>query len=428
MSPRRSRRLAATLERAASLPGYARTFHSAAAVDADPARVLAGLPVLERDSVQERPEDFSVSQVAAVLLSSSGSTGVPLSVRLARSARRRRQRQFARFFLSNGWRPWDRALCLKVLPDSSARLGSSRLDASLFRRRRVASVLEPSDRLYALLQREDPAILHGLPSVLEHLAARAEAEGWRPRRLRRTFTSSEALSPAVRRLLERALGAPVVDSFAAAEALIGFECELRSGIHVIEDDVIVEVVDEDGTPVPAGAVGRVVITTLANPAMPLVRYAIGDLAIAPSAVPCPCGRPGMVLPRILGRQVPLFEIGGASVSPWGVLARMHELEAVRQFQLVQAERDVVLVLVRTARPGAGPLGEVRRLVEEQLGPSVRVRVREVPAIEPLASGKAAPALVSSPAPAPPARAEEAGVAGSGPPGPILDPWWLHRRS
>lgn len=396
MSDRRGRRLAATLHRARSLPGYAGTFGSAGEIGSDPARVLARLPVLERSTVQERPEAFRDPRVPALLLSSSGSTGEPLRLHLERRARRRRQRQFAAFFLSNGWRPWDRALSIKVLPDDSARLGSPRLDATVLRRRRVASILEHPDRLYEVLRREDPEILHGLPSALERLACRAESDGWRPGRLRRIFTVSEALPPSVRGLIERALGAPVIDSYAAVEALIGFECGLRSGIHVIEDNVVVEVVDDDGAPTPAGGCGRVLITTLDNAAMPLVRYAIGDMALAPSEAPCRCGRPGMLIPRILGRKVPMFEVDGGSVSPWGVIARMHEIESVHRFQLIQPERDAVTVLICPRQPGAAAAGAVRRLLARQLGPTVRVDVREVEAIDPMASGKVAPALIGWP--------------------------------
>lgn len=393
MSDRSRRRLASTLRRARSLPGYAGSFEPTPEIGRDPGRVLARLPVLERSRVQERPEAFHDPRVPAVPLSSSGSTGVPLRLQLERRARRRRQRQFAAFFLSNGWRPWDRALSIKVLPDSSARLGSRRLDATLLRQRRVASILERPDRLYEILRREDPQILHGLPSALVQLARRAESDGWRPGRLRRIFTVSEALSPSVRGLLERALGAPVIDSYGAVEALIGFECELRSGIHVIEDNVVVEVVDDDGAPIPAGGCGRLLITTLDNAAMPLVRYAIGDMALAPAEARCRCGRPGMVIPRVLGRQVPMFEVGGERVSPWGVIARMHEIDSVRQFQLVQPERDAVIVLICPQEPSNGIVSEVRGLVAELLGPMVRVEVREVETIDPTASGKVAPALL-----------------------------------
>jgi phenylacetate-coenzyme A ligase PaaK-like adenylate-forming protein len=356
--------------------------------------MLRRLPVLERAAIQRQPEAFQIPGVSAAVLSSSGSTGTPLVLRLDRRARRRRQRQFARFFLRSGWRPWDRSLSIKVLPDSSARLGSPLLDRTVLARRHTISILEPVESQYRLLRELDPRILQGLPSVLEELARRAEAEGWRPRRLRRIFSGSEILSDRARALLERALGAPVYDSYAAAEAFIGWECERRDGLHVIESNVVLEVLDEDGHPVSPGAVGRVVITTLDNRAMPLVRYAIGDLAVAPSGRRCPCGRPGMVLPAVLGREVPLFSIGGAKASPWGVIARLGELDFVREFQLVQPRPDQVELLIR-GRDNGGPLDRraLERLVVEELGPVVEVEVREVEGLDGSPTGKAAPFVV-----------------------------------
>lgn len=391
------RALASTLRRARRLPGYRRAFAEAGEIDAgDPFAALARLPLLERNEVQANPDAYSGDDGRSLSLSSSGSTGTPLSLRLGRWARLRRRGQWALFFARGGWRPWHRSLSFRVLPDDSDRLGSRWLDRSLLSRRRTLSVVEPLDRQFAALRDCDPQILHGLPSVLEPLALRAEAEGWTPPGLRVVFSSSEALTPAAGKLIERALGAPVYDSYGAAEALIGRQCRPGAGIHVFDRNVVLEVVGEDGRPLPAGEIGRVVITTLDNPAMPLVRYAIGDMAVAPGGERCPCGRPGPLIPRVLGRQVPLFEVGGAEVSPWGVIARMHELESVRQFQLVQEAPDELVVLLRGRSPVApADRADLGRLIAEELGPSVRVELREVERIDPLATGKAAPALVTA---------------------------------
>lgn len=394
LAARQRRALIATLRRARALPGYAEAL-AAGGRGGDPYATLQRLPVLERDAVQADPEAFRDPRVPALTLTSSGSTGTPLVVRLDRRARRARQRWFAAFFFRGGWRPWHRSLSFKVLPDDSARLGSARLDRSLLRRRSTVSVSETVDRQFEALRRHDPQILHGLPSAFERLALRAESEGWRPTDLRRIFTCSEALTPAARELIERAFGTPIIDSYAAAEAIIGWECEYRDGLHVLEDRVLLEVLDERGRPAAPGTVGRVVITTLDNRAMPLLRYAIGDMALAPAGERCPCGRPERLLPRVLGRQVPYFEVEGEELSPWGVIARMHELDAVGQFQLSQEAPDRLLVLIRP-RPDAGPVDQraLRRLIAEQLGPTVAVELREVDEIAALASGKQAPALIS----------------------------------
>ncbi len=396
LAARQRRALTATLRRARGLPGYAEAF---AAIDADegddPYATLRQLPVLERDAVQADPEAFCDPRLPGLKLTSSGSTGTPLELRLDRRARHSRQRWFAAFFYRGGWRPWHRALSFKVLPDDSARLGSERLDRSLLRRRRTVSVLAPLDHQFEALRLHDPQVLHGLPSVFEQLAVRAEAEGWRPSDLRHIFSCSEALAPPTRRLIERAFDVPVIDSYAAVEAIVGWECGRCRGMHVREDGVVLEVLDDHDRAADPGAVGRVVITALDNPSMPLLRYAIGDMAIAPSAERCPCGRPERLLPRILGRQVPYFDVDGAKLSPWGLIARMHELDAVGQFQLTQEAPDRLLVLIRP-RPGAGPVDRraLEQLVAEQLGTTVVVELREVDEIAALASGKQAPALVN----------------------------------
>lgn len=385
------------MEAARELPGYRDAFAAAGPIDpADPIATLGRLPLLEREQVQERPGDFRAAAAGALQLSSSGSTGTPLTLWLDPRSRRRRRRQLAGFFHRSGWRPWHSALSFKVLPDDSARMGSALLDRSLLRRRATVPVAGSQEDRFAALRDRDPQILQGLPSILEELAMRAEAESWRPRHLRRVFSCSEALSPAARIAIERGLGAPVVDHYGSAEALIGFECEYRSGIHVLERNVFVEILGEGGHECAPGEVGRVVLTTLDNPAMPLIRYAIGDMAIAPSGEPCRCGRPGPVLPRVLGRQVPLFEVGGRRVSPWGAIARMHELESVRQFQLVQDFPGTVVVIVRH-RPGHPPIDReaVARLVASELGDAVRIEVREAGMIPALATGKQAPALVDA---------------------------------
>jgi phenylacetate-CoA ligase len=395
---RQRRRLTRILGSARSLPGYRDRLASWSPGE-DPYEALARLPVLERSRVQDDPDAFRDARVDSLALTSSGSTGTPLALRLDRRARWRRRRQFGLFFLRHGWLPWRSSVSVKVVSDPSARLGSGALDRTVLARRAVVSVLDPPERQFESLRRADPEILHGLPSALEQIALRAEAAGWRPSRLRRIFTASEALPPPLRELLERALGAPVIDSYAASEALVGWECAHRRGIHVLGGNVVLEVLGDDGEPAEPGDVGHVVITTLDNRAMPLLRYAIGDLAIAPRVEACPCGRRGLLIPRVLGRRVPLFEVDDDFVSPWGMIARMYELRGIGQFQLVQEAPNRLAVLVRPDSSGV-PIDRegIVALAAAELGDSVRVEVREVASIEASRAGKAAPALVRERAP------------------------------
>ena len=391
LEARQRRLLAETLARARRLDGYGTTV-AQLPENLDPYQALRRLPVLERATIQERPEAFRDPSERSLLLQSSGSSGTPLKFYLHPRSRWRRRRQFVAFFLRNGWRPWQRTVSLKVLPDPSARLGSSSLDRTVLRRRVSISVLEPIERQYQIIREFEPEVLHGLPTILGELASMASSDQWRPLRLRRVFTVSEVLLPSVRATIEQALGARVVDLYAAAEANIGWECERRDGFHLNMTNVVVEVLDDSGDPTPRGETGRVVITTLDNPAMPLVRYALGDMAIAGAGARCPCGRPQPLLPRVLGRRVPLLTIDGGQVSPWGVLARMHELDFLRQFQLVQPAPDALRARI-LVRPGRRiDEAAVRRLIAEELGEGLSVEVEAVSEFSRLPSGKAVHAV------------------------------------
>jgi hypothetical protein len=74
-----------------------------------------------------------------------------------------------------------------------------------------------------------------------------------------------------------------------------------SAMHVVTDGVYVEVLAADGTGVPDGIAGSIVVTDLVNTAMPLIRYAVGDVGVLYPADACSCGRPAPVL-RVMGRH------------------------------------------------------------------------------------------------------------------------------
>src|SRR6185436_9202776 len=109
----------------------------------------------------------------------------------------------------------------------------------------------------------------------------------------------------------------VIDNYGVTETgYIAFECPAGGGYHVCSESVLVELLDDDGNDVPEGEPGRVVLTSFYNFAMPLIRYAVGDLAVAAHG-PCPCGRTLPRLATILGRQRNIFTFpDGSQHSPW----------------------------------------------------------------------------------------------------------------
>jgi putative adenylate-forming enzyme len=170
----------------------------------------------------------------------------------------------------------------------------------------------PVGALVAQLNAQRPHILIVYPSI-----GRVLAEEQLARRLRispsHVLTGSEVVTADRRRRMEAAWGPVVSEQYAATEAGgIAAECERHSGLHIGEDRMILEVVDEANQPVPAGTPGaKVLLTVLFNHTQPLIRYELADMVtIAPT--PCSCGRPFRLITQIQGRSADLIRLRGAT--------------------------------------------------------------------------------------------------------------------
>jgi phenylacetate-CoA ligase len=229
---------------------------------------------------------------------SSGTTGRVIEVRHDDAAYGYHGATVLRRFLVSGYRPWWPIVQLKPFPRPVRwfqRLG-------LFPRTVVDSAL-PADELARRVLASRPRVLMGYPVVLRALLrALGDSELTElRRRLRLVLTDSELLSSEGRRLLEDGFGTLVLDEYSAYEVLtVSSQC--RSGsMHVDEDRVWLEIVDDDGEPVPDGVEGRVVVTHFRERAMPLVRYALGDRAVRRSDG-CACGMTTATMELSAGRS------------------------------------------------------------------------------------------------------------------------------
>ena len=136
-------------------------------------------------------------------------------------------------------------------------------------------------------QRPDYLITH--PSILAELATKSLQSSTRLEHLREVRSFGEVLAPEVRELCMQAWGVPVTDAYSTNElGYIALQCPEHEHYHVQSENVLVEILRDDGAPCAAGEIGRVVVTTLHNFAMPLIRYELRDYAEAGG--PCPCGR------------------------------------------------------------------------------------------------------------------------------------------
>jgi len=226
----------------------------------------------------------------------------------------------------------------------------------------------PIAEIASLLQSFAPQVLLLYPNVLSALLDHLESASQNLAGLRFIRSISETLDPALRQRASALTGAHIVENYSSQEVgIIAVQCPQGPGLHVMSESLIVEIVDDAGTPVSQGQTGRVVLTDLHNFATPLIRYVIGDYAQA--GAPCACGRGLPVLDSILGRERNLVLMpDGARHWPRGGFARLRAVAPVTQYQFVQTGRETIEVRLVVERPlSAGQKADLTALIQSALG-------------------------------------------------------------
>lgn len=164
-------------------------------------------------------------------------------------------------------------------------------------------------------------IIHITPSYALHVSDVIRDLGLSPDdfQLRLMIFGAEPYSEATRDKLEESFRVKAFNCYGLSEMNgpgVAFECRHSEGMHVWEDNYLVEIIDPaTGNPVPDGEVGEVVFTTLNREAMPLIRYRTRDLARVFPETGCSCGRNFKRLSRIMGRTDDMLIVRGVNVFP-----------------------------------------------------------------------------------------------------------------
>jgi len=136
-----------------------------------------------------------------------------------------------------------------------------------------------------LVEETQPETYIGFPVTLLSLARMYGADF----PIRRALVSGDACPKGVMAELEKVLGSKLYPHYGSRECGLGgaVTCQAFAGMHLRENHIIPEIIDEEGNVLPDGEYGELVITTIGADAMPLIRYRTGDYTrILP---PCKCG-------------------------------------------------------------------------------------------------------------------------------------------
>lgn len=234
------------------------------------------------------------------------------------------------------------------------------------------------------LNRTDFDFFAGYPSMMAVLANLILESGARlTNRPKVVVCGAESLLPAQEQLLSRVFGVRVTDQYGAAEGVANLaRCE-HDRYH---EDFEFCIVQTEPNPLDPAGPRRIIGTALHNPAMPLIRYEIGDLAHL-SAEPCPCGRATPYALRIDGRNEDYVRTpDGRCVA--GMNQVFKWVAGAREIQIVQneLERIVVRVVRRESYSDADTQALLREL-RARLGEAIKIEVEFVDSIERGAGGK-----------------------------------------
>ena len=261
------------------------------------------------------PEDDVV-----FMATSSGSTGVPTMSPFSQHDFDEFMKAESRLFWQTGMRPNDRYLHgmnFALYVGGPCVIGAQELGALGIW---VGAV--PSDRLLWAMKHYQPTHFWSSPSYAWLLGQKAIEKGYDPKKdfanLRTIIISGEpgGSIPTTRKAIEDIWGASVYDFFGLSDiygACAGM-CEYKDGLHIIEDQILVEIVDPaTGVRVPDGEKGEIVYTTLTKRSRPMIRFRSGDIGWV-NREKCQCGRT-MTRIYISGRKDEMFIVSAVNVFP-----------------------------------------------------------------------------------------------------------------
>lgn len=246
------------------------------------------------------------------------------------------------------------------------------------------------DGFVARIRRRRPRMLFGYPSAISHIADHARRRGVRLDDLgvKVVFVTSERLYDYQRTVIAETFGCPVANGYGGRDAgFIAHECP-QGSLHITAEDIIVEIVDAAGNPVPVGEEGEIVVTHLATPEFPFVRYRTGDIGRL-TATPCRCGRGLPVLAEIQGRTTDfVVAADGTVMHGLAVIYPVRDLPEVAGFKIVQESLSLTRVeVVAGAGFGADTVAKIQTGLRARLGAAVEIQVEPVLEILPERSGK-----------------------------------------
>ncbi len=380
------RRLISSIRQAYETVPYYKKKYDQAGVDMDSIRTLEDLkkiPLLLKEEVLEQFPDGIVARGVDLdkchYSATTGSKGKSLPFIHSTATQIFYLMTQCRFLTMVGYRPWHKFAYIKYTAVDAPTYGP------LFRQIHISSI-SPVEEQIAQLKSEKPHVLVGYASIILEIAQTISEADLKEIKLKFISVNSELSSVSQRKFISQVFGCPVYDEYSTEETwMIASQCRKYS-YHINTDNVWVEFLDKDGNDVPVGSIGEMVLTTLRSPAMPFVRYRIGDMGrLSKHKCSCHVGFP--LLESFEGRADDSFILpDGRFVSSLKLLNTFSiyitkYLHLLEEFKIIQKEKGLVVIqIVKGKAFNDDHLQELVRSLGDILGNSVKITVEFVDSI------------------------------------------------
>ncbi|SDZ76480.1 phenylacetate-CoA ligase [Desulfuromusa kysingii] len=335
---------------------------------------LAQLPLTSKADLGEFNRKFLAvpEQQVVDICQTSGTTGEPVTIWQTDSDLERLARNEQIAFTAAGIVSSDRVLIGAALDrvfmaGLAYFLGLRRIGATAIR----AGSGQPA-LVAELIRQQRPNVLVGVPSLLLMIAQQFRESGEDPAELgiEKVICIGEpvrnddlSLSP-LGETLQQSWSAQILGTYASTELATAFaDCPAGCGGHLLPELVVVEIINDQGSPVAAGEAGEVVVTPLGVEGTPLLRYRTGDIARL-HVEPCLCGRQTPRLGPILGRRTQMLKCRGTTLFPAAISRVLQGISAIHGHYLeVSSDFDLsdqlrVVVGCRDASLNAATIAEL----------------------------------------------------------------------
>jgi phenylacetate-CoA ligase len=355
---------------------------------------LSRLPFLTKDVIRGNLQDLRAKGARLKPFATGGSTGEPLQFFIGKE---RVAHDVAAKWRATRWWGVDVGDPEVVVWGSPIELSAQDRIREL-RDRVLRTELLPAfemserrlDEFLDRISERKPKMIFGYPSALSLIAGHARARGRDMTRcgVQVAFVTAEQLFEHQRKAIAEVFGCSVANGYGGRDlGFVAHQCP-EGGLHVTAEDVVVEIVDEEGNALPRGKDGEIVVTHLASGDFPFIRYRSGDMG-ALSEWLCVCGRGLPLLEAVHGRTTDFVVTeDGTVMHALALIYAVRDVPGVRHFKVVQEDRLHTRVFF-IPENGFSQEAEEKILgrLRERLGQGVQVSMERVEEIPRSPSGK-----------------------------------------